>query len=219
MTISGTRRPKAVARRVPRRKSSGPTATRSEDNRRRALLDVAARLFGTRGFDSVSIRDITKEVGMLPGSLYYHFSSKEELFLAVHEQGVTDIRNAVLSALEKASNSPWERLQSACTAHLQALLGANGYSQVISPQFPKALPSALRATLIAQRDSYERVFGRLIEDLPISPSINKRVLRLALLGSLNWTLTWYHPKGDTPAEIAEQIFEIFRNRLDSTGRR
>ena len=44
-----------------------------QDNRRAQLLDAAARLFRERGFHATSMRDIAKAVGMLSGSIYYHF--------------------------------------------------------------------------------------------------------------------------------------------------
>jgi len=70
-----------------------------QDNRRQQLLDVAARLFRDRGFHVTSMRDIAHEVGMLSGSIYYHFPSKEELLLAVYEEGLRHIAEEVDAAL------------------------------------------------------------------------------------------------------------------------
>ena len=67
--------------------ASTPASSRAprQDNRRQQLLDVAARLFRERGYHVTSMRDIAREVGMLSGSIYYHFPSKEEMLLAVYE--------------------------------------------------------------------------------------------------------------------------------------
>ncbi|HSM22357.1 MAG TPA: helix-turn-helix domain-containing protein, partial [Rubrivivax sp.] len=43
------------------------------------MLDAAARLFCRQGYDGTSVRDIARAVGMLPGSLYCHFATKEDL--------------------------------------------------------------------------------------------------------------------------------------------
>ena len=40
-------------------------------------------------------------------------------------------------------------------------------------------------------------------------------LTLALLGSLNWSLTWYHAGGDTPGVIAGRILDLYRLPLDT----
>lgn len=43
------------------------------------ILDVAFRLFSTRGFDKTSIQDIVDGLGMSKGAIYHHFKSKEEI--------------------------------------------------------------------------------------------------------------------------------------------
>jgi TetR/AcrR family transcriptional regulator, cholesterol catabolism regulator len=195
-------------RRTSKRSAAKPAAP---DNRRQDLLDEAARLFSARGFAGTSIRDIASSVGMLSGSMYYHFRSKEELALAVHAEGVRHIQDSVDAALARVQGSdPWQRLEAACTAHVEALLTGTDYAQVVTPQFARALPQALRRTLIAQRDSYEKLFVELVDGLALPKSTDKRYFRLALLGALNWTLTWYHPGGDPPAKIARGVLAMFR---------
>ena len=44
--------------------------------RKNEILDVAERLFGTKGFDGTSTTDILNEIGIARGTLYYHFKSK-----------------------------------------------------------------------------------------------------------------------------------------------
>lgn len=51
--------------------------------RKNEILDVAERLFGTKGFESTSTSDILNEIGIARGTLYYHFKSKEELLDAM----------------------------------------------------------------------------------------------------------------------------------------
>lgn len=49
------------------------------EERKNEILDVAERLFGTKGFDNTSTNDILNEIGIARGTLYYHFKSKEEI--------------------------------------------------------------------------------------------------------------------------------------------
>lgn len=53
------------------------------EERKNEILDVAERLFGTKGFDSTSTTDILNEIGIARGTLYYHFKSKEEILDAM----------------------------------------------------------------------------------------------------------------------------------------
>jgi AcrR family transcriptional regulator len=203
--------PSRTARRAPAARAEAA----GTENRREALLDAAARLFGTRGFAATSTRDIAAEVGILAGSIYYHFPSKEALALAVHERGVNSILSAVQDALATAPDEPWIRLEAASVAHLEALLNGSSYAQVVTPNFARALPRAFVASLIRQRDTYERLFVELVDALPLPRGTNRRYLRLALLGSLNWALTWYRAGGDSPTVIARRIVDLYRSPLDT----
>lgn len=53
------------------------------EERRTEILDVAERLFDTKGFDQTSTNDILNEIGIARGTLYYHFKSKEDILDAV----------------------------------------------------------------------------------------------------------------------------------------
>src|SRR5579864_8515624 len=101
-----------------------------QDNRRAQLLDAVARLFRERGFHATSMRDIAKAVGMLSGSIYYHFESKEEMLLAVYQEGKRRVAEAVDAAVT-AESGPWQRLEAACAAHLRALIAYRDYTQVM----------------------------------------------------------------------------------------
>ena len=54
--------------------------------RRNEILDVAERLFATKGFDNTSTNDILNEIGIARGTLYYHFKSKEDILDAMIER-------------------------------------------------------------------------------------------------------------------------------------
>ncbi|CAN5541764.1 TetR family transcriptional regulator KstR2 [soil metagenome] len=55
---------------------AGPPPAR---NRREELLEIAARLFAEKGFKNTTVRDIADAAGILSGSLYHHFDSKESM--------------------------------------------------------------------------------------------------------------------------------------------
>lgn len=189
---------------------SGPRA----DNRRKQLLEVAADLFGNRGYARTSIRDIAAAVGMLPGSMYYHFKSKEDLLLAVHEQGVRLIMDAVDDALDHAPDDPWTRLEVAAQAHLKGLLTGGKFSMVVAPEFSRGVEEPLRSELIAQRDRYEQVFRDLVAALDLPAGVNRSLFRLGLLGSLNSVPNWYRPGGETSDAIASVMMDMLRRPLD-----
>lgn len=178
------------------------------DNRMPQLLDEAARLFGAQGFHGTSIRDIVRTVDMLPGSIYYHFATKDLLLLAVYAEGVRRISERVEAAVAEKAD-PWSRLEAACVAHLEAVLEESGYAQVVIRVRPADVPSAT-AQLNNLRDAYERLFVELIDALPLAPGVDRRGVRLLLLGALNWTQTWYRHGRHTPRSIARYFVKLLR---------
>jgi len=183
-------------------------------SRLHAILDEAARLFSRQGYHDTSIRDIVRAIGMLPGSLYCHFASKEDLLVAVYEEGVRRMTDAVTSALSSAPAHPWQRLEAASVAHLEALLQSSPYAVVVIRVFPDDVPAA-RARLVALRDQFESVFAGLVAELPLPEDADRRSLRLFLLGALNWSQFWFRAgarqsERDTPAQIARKMVALLR---------
>jgi TetR/AcrR family transcriptional regulator, cholesterol catabolism regulator len=181
------------------------------DNRP-VILDAAARLFREKGYAVTSMRDIAAAVGMLAGSLYYHFASKDELLVAVYGEGVRRISAAVGVALAR-DLAPWPRLEAVCAAHLAALLEDSDYAQVVIRVRPDDAPAAA-ARLVALRDQYEGLFAQAIDKLPLIPRTDRRSLRLLLLGALNWSQTWYRSGHDAPEVIARQFVGLLRRQLE-----
>jgi TetR/AcrR family transcriptional regulator, cholesterol catabolism regulator len=175
---------------------------------RARLLSVSARLFAKGGFEATSMRDIAGRAGMLAGSMYYHFPSKNDLIAAVYAAGVAEIGAAVDAAIAR-SRAPWSRLEAACVAHLEALLADSAHAAVMTADLSR-LDSRLRRRLVAMRDGYEQRFIRLVAALPLAAGTDRSLWRLQLLGSLNWTPTWYRRRGKSPAAIARSIVASLR---------
>ena len=197
---------------VSARNNTGGNRNKGQENRRGEMLDVAARIFSHQGYAGTSIRDIAREVGVQPSSLYYFFKSKEDLFVAVYEKGVNEIVNAVTKATTKAG-TPWARLERAATGHLEALLARDDYNTLVASIVPRGSTDFDRR-LVQNRDDYEKLFVDLIADLPLPPRTDRRLLRLTMLGALNGVVNWYRPGGASPASIARNIVKMFRLQLD-----
>ena len=186
------------------------------DNRLPEVLAQAARVFRAKGYDAASIRDIVGAIDMLPGSLYYHFPSKEALLLAVYAEGVRRFSAAVSAAIAPGA-APWPRLEAACVAHLETLLEESDFAQVVVRVRPSDVPAAA-ARLVALRDGYEALFTRLVQALPLARGVDRRSLRLMLLGALNWSQTWYRRGRDEPRAIARQFVALLRQPLGNARR-
>lgn len=181
------------------------------DPRRSELIDAAASLFAERGFESTTMRDIAAHVGKTPGTIYYHFKSKDELLVAVHQRAEEWGARIFLDA-QTADMDPWQRLERAAVSHLRALLEKPDYAAVVGGGLPPE-NSMVRRQLVKIRDDWEDLFRQLIDDLPLESEDEKKYFRLALLGALNYSRVWYRPHRDSPSTIARNILALLRYRL------
>ena len=72
---------------------------------KRRIFEASMKLFADKGYDATSIEEITATVGVAKGTLYYHFSSKEEIFAFLVEEGVKLLKNSISLKIDKMSNS------------------------------------------------------------------------------------------------------------------
>src|SRR5437879_10314950 len=127
-----------------------PSATRSR------ILDVAEALFGERGLDRVSIRDITRKARVNLAAINYHFGSKEDLIAAVFERRVVPVNEARLAALDLVEKSAGKRIPK-----LEAVLEA-----FIRPALQSSLKPSKGGT------AFSKLFGRCLSE----PSREVKVL-------------------------------------------
>ena len=71
---------------------------------KRKIFETSMKLFAEKGYDATSIEDITATVGVAKGTLYYHFSSKEEIFNFLIEEGIKLLQNSVDIKTSKHNN-------------------------------------------------------------------------------------------------------------------
>lgn len=83
---------------------------RSEETKR-AILTVAAELFSTRGFDTVSIREIAKAAGCSHTTLYIYFKDKEALLHQLSKEPLQSLAHQMEATLASESASPEEILR------------------------------------------------------------------------------------------------------------
>ena len=71
---------------------------------KRKIFETSMKLFAEKGYDATSIEEITATVGVAKGTLYYHFSSKEEIFNFLVEEGIKLLQNSIDIKTSKLSN-------------------------------------------------------------------------------------------------------------------
>jgi AcrR family transcriptional regulator len=152
---------------------------------------------------------------MLPGSVYYHFPSKQALLLAVYEEGVDRI-SARLDESTRGETDPWQRLRKAAEAHLETILDRSAYACVMNRVSPDQVPE-IEQELVGLRSAYEDRFVALFDELPLREDTDRGLLRLMLLGALNWAQVWHRPDRTSISDIARTFVDNLRLPLARTA--
>ena len=71
---------------------------------KRKIFETSMKLFAQKGYAATSIEEITATVGVAKGTLYYHFSSKEEIFNFLIEEGMKLLQNSIDIKTAKFTN-------------------------------------------------------------------------------------------------------------------
>lgn len=129
--------------------------------RRNEILDVAERLFCTKGYDNTSTNDILADIGIARGTLYYHFSSKEDILDAMIDRILDGtIRKAESIALDEAVPVLERLTQTVLAANVDTQIGSMILEQVHKPQ--NALMHAkMQERLLSQ---LVPLFVKIVED-------------------------------------------------------
>jgi len=183
----------------------------NESNRRDELLRVSAKLFREKGFDGTTIRDISGAAGMHSGSPFYHFKTKQDILVAVMEQGLSE----GLRRLEDAMAEPLpaeQRFIRMIRAQIGTILEeGNDFIPVLLYDW-RSLTAANRRRIVELKDRYDALWQQVIDELQRAGHMpgDAPLVRLLILGAVNWTGTWYRAGGRLSLdEIAEGAARLF----------
>lgn len=184
-------------------------AERTRD-RKLKILRTAANLFNRKGYYETTIEDIANELRMTKGAIYYYVDSKEDLLFQCH----TLVATENILELQKVVNSddnPVVKLEKAIRAIISYIVSETAVFSVVN-RFN--MPSGeMREKIIQQRDEFEQLFQSILEegmktgDFKIE---NVKLMRLLLVGSINFIPNWFKPIDD---ESNQEMVDFFTNKL------
>ncbi|UHQ55531.1 MULTISPECIES: TetR/AcrR family transcriptional regulator [unclassified Microbulbifer] len=178
------------------------------DSPRGRLLNAAARLFVEKGFARTTVRDIAAEVGILSGSIFHHFRSKEAILCQVMREVTTFARARMEQAVTR-ERSPRGRLRACILCELEAIHGraVPGFTILVSEW--RSLSPESQKQVLRLREGYEQLWREVLADAGRmdDPALARRLLQ----GALSHSYNWYRPKrqGLSLDELAGQVLSLF----------
>jgi len=166
------------------------------------LLDHAARLFRQKGYERTTVRDIASAVGIQSGSIFHHFSSKEDILKAVMSEALVYFTEQLRDAIE-TSKEPRSKLLACIRCELQFTIGPDTtaiMSLLISEW--RCLSEDAQRDILEYRDGYEQLWLDVLRSARKAGLVSGDVfvIRRLLAGAIHWTTNWFQLDGELSLE-------------------
>lgn len=187
-------------------------STSTGGSRRDELLGIAGELFAERGLRSTTVRDIADTAGILSGSLYHHFDSKEamvdELLREFLDELFTRYREIAAAGLSAA-----ETLRQLVIASF-ASIDARHTAVAIYQNEARQLAGQERFSYIGERNRefrqlWESVLLRGVDDGEFRADLDIHLVYRFLRDTVWVAVRWYRPGGNEPVDrVADQYLSV-----------
>ena len=171
------------------------------DSARGKLLQTAAHLFRSKGYERTTVRDLASAVGIQSGSIFHHFKSKDEILRSVMEETIR-YNTALMQASLAEATDLRGRVLALIRCELQSIMGGSGEAMAVLVYEWRSLSAQGQAQVLALRDVYEDIWLQVLGEAKQAGYIKGDVFiaRRFLTGALSWTTTWFRAQGSMTLE-------------------
>ncbi|RTR27149.1 TetR/AcrR family transcriptional regulator [Robertmurraya yapensis] len=174
------------------------------------ILRSAAAIFAEKGYHGTTMEEVAAKLLMTKGSMYYYFKNKDALLFHCHQM----IMDKSIVTMEEIFNSPltWtEKLTNAIKAHVQLATSEKSMFMVMDKPNQHFTDEYLQE-ILASRTKYAQYFDQiLLEGIRSKEfqNIDVKMVRMIILGALNWIQEWYSPEGEKSGEEISEAFSAY----------
>ncbi len=170
------------------------------DQRREQIAVQAAHLYARSGFLGASVSDLAEACGLSKSAIYHYYAAKEDILFEVMHSHVTALDLAARVAIA-CSDDPKQQLRALSRGFMRLYVGAAERHKVLLNDL-QHLPPARRAEIVAVQRGLIGMVERLLT--AIEPKLAglsaARAAAMLFFGMINWTHTWFDPRGAVSAE-------------------
>ena len=183
----------------------------AKNSRKQIILKEAARLFREKGYLASNLRELAKRAGIQGGSIYHHFSSKQDILFQLMDNTMTDMVSSLTSQLATVP-TPILKLQLLFSFHIEYIIYGPDETYITDDEL-RNLDEDNYRLVVAKRDAYQHLFEQVLLDgrdqLGWQVTEHKLVAR-AIIQMGPGVARWYKPGGPLSiAQIADQYAELF----------
>ena len=188
--------------------------------KREAILRSAAAAFRRKGYHGTSMEDISEQLLMTKGSLYYYFKDKEQILFACHDFSLDRVLEKMREVMEEQKGANKADKLGALIQGLVDVMIDDLQGSALALDFT-ALRDELLEQIITKRDQFERGMRVVISEGVKSGefrNVDPKLATFAILGAINWISKWYRPDGSfKAADIGRMYSDLFVKGLSQSG--
>ena len=174
---------------------------------KRKIFETSMKLFAEKGYDATSIEEITATVGVAKGTLYYHFSSKEEIFNFLIEEGMKLLQNSIDIKTDKL---PYyiDKLKAIILIQIKIVVKYEDLITILLSQFlgTEARKKKKKKHIFEYIDKIEEIVKEGIEAKQIKQG-NSKVIASEIYGLICSTLVYKLREGEIDVAKLYREFE------------
>jgi TetR/AcrR family transcriptional regulator, cholesterol catabolism regulator len=179
------------------------------------ILDASAQVFRHKGFHGASMADIANALDVQKPSLYHHVKSKQEILLALLDRAL-DMLTEHIAAISSQNIPADKKLRQMIRGYLSALADNADLTAVLLFEH-RSLDKKTHTRHVPHRDKFEALWRDVLNEGIRTKTFELKDPALAvraLMGVMNWTLTWYQPNGGKSIEqIADEYSDFMLKGL------
>jgi len=183
------------------------------ENRRDAILRASAELFARQGVASTTVRQIAAEVGVLSGSLFHHFPSKDAIVEEIMTVYLAELRRRYRAVLD-TEGGPREQLEALITTSLRLAEASPSATMIYQNElsYLRELPQygSLKEAAVEVQQTWLTIIEAGRADGSFRTDIDPKVLYRFLRDAVWLSVRWYRPDGPyTVDQLAKDCASIF----------
>jgi len=179
------------------------------------ILDAAAQVIRQRGFHGASMSAIADAVNLQKASLYHHVTSKQEILLALLDRALGMLTDHIADIASQTIPAD-QKLRQMIHAYLSALADNADLAAVLLFEH-RSLDKKSHARHVPHRDKFEEIWRDVLNEgvrTKVFDCPDTGVVVRALMGMMNWTLTWYRSGGGNSIDhIADEYADLLFHGL------
>lgn len=186
---------------------------KKQEEKRKRILDAAARVFAGKGFYNAKIKDVADEAGVAHGTVYLYFESKDELLISLFRESLREVVKYVKSEIQKEKDAE-DKLRRMISLQLE-LIETNpdltALMLVELPQTGKFLSSDSLDELAAYIDMIADILREGVAEKIFDESMDADVVATVIYSGIQGIATrWVLEKMTYPLkEVADKISKTF----------